>query len=42
MRWARLEHEIAGIKEGLEKVAAEARKDRRDIQFTLQELLHKL
>lgn len=34
----RMQREIAGIKEGLEKVAAEARKDRRDI-CALQRLL---
>ena len=43
MRWVR--HEIAGVKKtlkSLEKIAAEAREDRRDINSTLQELLCKI
>jgi hypothetical protein len=39
MRW--VWHEIAGVKKSLKKIAAEARKDRQDINSTLQELLCK-
>ncbi|KAF8961301.1 hypothetical protein BDZ97DRAFT_1921379 [Flammula alnicola] len=40
MRW--VQHEITGVKESLEKIAAEAREDRQDINRTLQELLHEI
>ena len=40
IRW--VEHEISGVKEGLEKIATEAREDRRSIHATLQDLLHEI
>jgi hypothetical protein len=40
MKW--LQNEITGVKENLEKMAAEAREDRLVINSTLQELLHKI
>jgi hypothetical protein len=41
--WMRaMQHEITGVKESLEKIAAEAREDRRDISSMLQELLREL
>jgi hypothetical protein len=39
-RWVR--HEIAGVKESLEKMATEAREDRRDLNSTLEELLSEI
>jgi hypothetical protein len=40
MKW--LQNEIMGVKENLEKMAAEAREDRLVINSTLQELLHEI
>jgi hypothetical protein len=40
MKW--LWNEIMGVKENLEKMAAEAREDRLVINSMLQELLHKI